>query len=161
MEKKSVFKDLQCDQLGYVYKDIESAAEKMKNHMGITNFIIFPPTPVKMFYKGKPTTMIGKLAVANLFNLQIELIQCDQGESVYTDFIEEGKEGLHHIRFECEDLSLMIEKMREEGYEVLQQGKLMTISYAYFDTVKDFGIIIEFFSMKRRGRGKRNKQRNS
>jgi hypothetical protein len=45
--------------------------------------------------------------------------------------------------------------MKEEGYEVLQQGRIVTISYAYFDTVEDFGIIIEFGSIKRRGKGKK------
>jgi hypothetical protein len=153
--EKLNFQNLKCDQLGYVYKDIEKAAQSMKNHFGISNFIIFPPTPHEMIYKGKPSTMIGKLAVANLFNLQIELIQCVEGASVYTDFIEKGNEGLHHIRFGCEDLSIMIEHMKEEGYEVLQQGRIVTISYAYFDTIKDFGIIIEFGSIKRRGKGKK------
>jgi len=149
------FQNFKCDQLGYVYKDIEKAAQSMKNHLGISNFIIFPPTPHKMIYKGKPSRMIGKLAVANLFNLQIELIQCVEGACVYKDFIEQGNEGLHHIRFGCDDLSIIIEKMKEEGYEVLQQGRIVTISYAYFDTIKDFGIIIEFASIKRRGKGKK------
>lgn len=153
MEKLDI-KNIKFDQLGYVYKDIEKAAKSMENRLGIKQFTIFPPTPHEMIYREKPTTMVGKLAVANLFNIQIELIQWIEGNCIYKEFIEQGNEGLHHFRFECDDLDVIIDTMKEDGYKVLQQGRIVTISYAYFDTVKDFGTIIEFGYTKRRGKGK-------
>ena len=104
-------------------------------------------------YRGKETKFKASGAFGRLFdNIEIELLQHDGGQSLYKEFLEQEKEGLHHVRYEVDDLSAIIEEFKEEGIDVIQMGKLMTIKYAYMDTEPNLGIIVEFWEAKKRRR---------
>jgi hypothetical protein len=149
-------KNLKIYQLGYVYKDIEKQAKIMKKMFGVSKFTIFDPVDVKVNYRGVNKTIKMKAGFGTLYDdTQIELLQPVEGESIYNEFLNQGREGFHHILYIVEDLQAVIDKYREEGIEVIQSGKVMTSSYAYMGTEELLGIIIEFAQEGRRSRRKR------
>ena len=89
------------------------------------------------------------------YDTHIELLQPIEGESIYNEFLNQGREGFHHILYIVDDLQAVIEKYKEENINVIQSGKLMTSSYAYMDTEKTLGMIVEFAQQGRRSRRKK------
>ncbi|MFW9939583.1 MAG: hypothetical protein ACFFFT_00985, partial [Candidatus Thorarchaeota archaeon] len=65
------------------------------------------------------------------------------------EFLDQGKEGFHHIRSSVDDLETVIEKFKEVGIGVLQKGTIITSTYAYMDTEAILGTILEFSATKR------------
>lgn len=51
---------------------------------------------------------------------KIELLQATQQESPIQKFIDRRGEGLHHVAFEVEDIRAEMERLRKEGFELLQ-----------------------------------------
>ncbi|MFW9819745.1 MAG: VOC family protein [Candidatus Thorarchaeota archaeon] len=150
-----LFKDLHICQLGYVYKDIEKQARIMEKFFGIPKFNILGPLIMEISLRGKQTKWTAKAGSSRLFdNVEVELIQPEGGESIHKEFLEQGREGLHHIRYDVEDLPAIIEKFEKEGITVLQFGKIVGLKYAYMDTESLLGIIVEFSAIKK-GRRRR------
>ncbi len=144
------FSTLKVDQLGFVYRDIRKQAKIMETFFGIPKFTILGPLEMEIIYHGKETKWSATGAFGQLFNnTEIELIQYESGESIHKEFLDEGKEGLHHIRCDVDDIKAVIEKFKEESIEVLQTGKLIGLTYAYMDTESILGFILEFSATKR------------
>ncbi|MFX1325487.1 MAG: VOC family protein, partial [Promethearchaeota archaeon] len=84
-----------------------------------------------------------KLGFSRNFNTQIELIQHIEGENIYKEFLDQGKEGLHHISLFVENMEPYLNKFQKIGYEIIFSGKIGKQNWAYLDTVKDVGFLIE------------------
>jgi hypothetical protein len=138
------FGNLKIDQLGYVYKDIEKQAKLLETIYGLSKFAFLERHDSTCKYRGKECTFSTKLAISRIFNVQIELIQYIKGECVIKEFIDSGREGLHHFGFFVEDLDSIVKEFTDKGYEILHQRQLGKQKIAYLDTEKDLGIIIEF-----------------
>ncbi|MHA1527008.1 MAG: VOC family protein, partial [Promethearchaeota archaeon] len=72
--------------IGYVYKDLEEAVENFKSLFGIKRF-----TRVNM--------VIVKVARSKIGKLQIDLIEPQDKNSIFYEFLEDGNVGLHHIGY--------------------------------------------------------------
>jgi methylmalonyl-CoA/ethylmalonyl-CoA epimerase len=143
--------NLKVDQFGYVYKDVEKQTKRMETFFGVPKFTILGPIEVDVIYRGKPTKITVKAAYGRLFdNTELELLEIVDGESIYTEFIDEGREGFHHVSFDVNDLSSLIDYFKSEGINVIQSGKLVALRYAYMDTESLLGIILEFSETKRK-----------
>ena len=143
------------EQLGFIYRDIKKQAQIMESFFGIPKFTILGPLEMKIVYRGKETKWTAYGGFGRLFNnVEVELIQYESGESIHKEFLDEGREGLHHIRCDVEDLQAVINKFEEEGISVLQTGKIVGLKYAYMDTEDLLGTILEFSAVKR-GRRRR------
>ena len=120
------FDKLKISQLGYVYKDIRTQASIMEQFFGVPRFNIIGPVEMKIKLRGKETKWVATGAFSRLFDgVEIELIEPESGESIHQEFIDEGREGLHHILYDVDDLHLVLEKFKEEGIGVLQEGKII------------------------------------
>jgi hypothetical protein len=80
-------------------------------------------------------------------NPQIELIQPLAGPSIYHEFTEQGRTGLHHLGVFVDNLDAAITLMEEAGYRVTQTargyGQGGDGGFAYFDTDRDLGVVVE------------------
>ncbi|MEV0247619.1 VOC family protein [Nocardia sp. NPDC050712] len=86
------------------------------------------------------------IALANSGDLQIELIQQrNDAPSLYREFLDSGREGLQHIAYWTDDFQGLYDKALGLGYEVGHEGCIGGPQgrFAYFDTEKSFGHIIE------------------
>ncbi|MFX1529621.1 MAG: VOC family protein [Promethearchaeota archaeon] len=142
--------DFKVEQLGFVYKDIRKQAKIMESFFGIPKFTILGPLEMEITYRGKQTKWTASGAFGRLFNnVEIELIQVYGGECIHKEFLDQGKEGFHHIRSSVDDLDTVIEKFKEVGISVLQKGTIIASTYAYMDTEAILGTILEFSATKR------------
>ena len=80
-------------------------------------------------------------------NPQIELIQPLAGPSIYHEFTEQGRTGLHHLGVFVDNLDSAITLMEGAGYRVTQTargyGQGGDGGFAYFDTDRDLGVVVE------------------
>ena len=148
--------NLKINQLGYVYKDIKKQAKILEEKLSLPQFAFLENKPTKYKYRGKESTIQTMIGFSRSLNVQVELIQLIQGECIFKEFIDAGKEGLHHFGVYVDDVDVLIKKYKEKGYEVVHEGLTAGVQkVAYIDTYEDFGVYIEFQQTKQRK--KRNK----
>lgn len=90
------------------------------------------------FYQGKPAWGKEKLAHAYIGDLELELVQAVEGDSVYQDWINEHGEGIHHLKFLCDDMDEVARLLAEQGFPSIQCGhfgdpKLKAGGFNYID----------------------------
>ncbi len=150
-ESQIDIKTLRPNQLGYVYKDIEKHAKIMESFLGASKFVIFDPLELDVTVRGVKKKFTIKSGFGRIFDTEIELLQPVEGESIYTEFLEEGREGLHHVSYKVDNISAYIDEFKKTGIKVLQWGLLVKLVYVYLDTEKIFNTIIEFTEELKRG----------
>jgi len=84
-----------------------------------------------------------RLAKGDLGGVGFEIIQPLKGDTVYTEFLQKKGEGVHHLAFGVEDFDAEVEDMKKRGFKIVQTGALGNVRWAYFDTDKLGGMLIE------------------
>ncbi|MHA2287610.1 MAG: VOC family protein [Promethearchaeota archaeon] len=142
--------NLKVDQLGFVYKDIETQAKILETLFNIPKFAIIPEATEIVKFRGKEVEVTNKLALSRQFNTQIELIQHFSGDCIYKEFLDQGREGLHHISFFIENIEAYIGFFEKQGLEVIYSGSIGKQVYAYFDTEEILGMLVEIQETRKR-----------
>lgn len=90
---------------GFVVKDLEKTIKRFEEVYGIKSGEPYEFRPSRVWSYGTETyDYCLKIAMITMENGSIiEVIQPVSGEGVHKDFIESGKEGLHHICFSVDD----------------------------------------------------------
>ena len=52
---------------------------------------------------------------------KIELLECQEVDGVISKFIDKKGEGIHHIAFEVDDLASEIDRLKKEGFTILDE----------------------------------------
>ena len=143
--------NLKIDQLSFVYKDVKKQAEIMEKMYGIPKFAQMENiTHQDATYRGKEVTVVVDYAFSRLLNIQFELQQWKSGESLFKEFIDKGKEGLHSIGVYVDDLQEYVSEFKKRGIEVLQTGQVGKQKFVYLDTEKTFGVLLEISTTVKR-----------
>ena len=148
------FGNLKVDQLGFVYKDIEKQVKIFESLFNVPKFAILPETTEIVKYRGKDGEVNTKIAISRQFNTQIELIQPISGESIHKEFLDKGREGLHHISFYVENIETYIKFFEKQGLEMVYYGSIGKQVYAYFDTEEALGMFLEVQETRKRRKKK-------
>ena len=136
--------NFRVDQLGFVFQDVEKQAKIFEALFNIPKFHFIPPFPNTINYRGNEVNVTTKIGFSRYFNnTQIELIQHIEGESIYKEFIDQGREGLHHISLSIDNLEFYLDQFQKSGYEVIYSGTISTQKWAYLDTEKKLGVLLE------------------
>ena len=138
-------------QVGIVVHDLEKSIEHYQNTFGIGpwgTMNVDPSIFSEMTYHGRPVQHRFRAAFAMVGPMQLELIQPVEGDNIYSDFLTEHGEGVHHLgHVRVANLAEAIQTLEKEGFPCLQSGRSPGGGYAYMDTVKTLGIIIELLEM--------------
>ena len=133
-------------QTGYVVKDIAAAEEWFTAVMGVP---IWQRSEVELvdqcFYRGNPSDSSMEISVGFAHDVCIELITPRRGESIYTEFLGQGRSGLHHIAFVVPHYDEVVAMFEKRNCEILSQGTLsggMT-RFSYIDCGNDDASIVE------------------
>lgn len=140
-------KSWKFDHVGVVVKDLEKAIDYYQS-LGIGPFILYTPGPVDRKIYGKPANIKLKGAAAPMGPISLELIQPVEGESLQKEFLESKGEGVNHIGFMVDDIDKEVEKLEKEGFKLIVSGENPRRVFAYFDTTKIGGIIIQLAQEK-------------
>ena len=146
-----VFGNLKIQHINYIYQDAEKHAKMMESMFRMPKFEFSEDLDHPAIYRGRDTKFSIKMGVSRCFNTSIEIFEWIKGDSVYKEFVDTQKEGLHHFGVFVENLQGYIDYLQKHGIEVIQTGMFPPrLKYAYMDTVKIFGVVIEFIELVKR-----------
>ena len=122
----------------------------MEELYNLPTFVSWPAVGFPTKYKGKDSTLKARVAFSKMGDPQnemgepqVELIEWHEGDSPYKDFLEQGREGLHHLGMYVDNLDPYLKDFESKGIEILFYGEIGGGRFAYMDTESTFGIIVE------------------
>ncbi len=139
----------QTVQIGIVVRDLEATMRKYVEDFGIGPWQIFefnPGNAPDLREYGKPVQRSWRLAVAMVGQMQWELIEPLDNESIYARFLAEKGGGVHHIAVAVQNFDKMAATEAERGSELVLSGEFEGVKVAYLDTERDLGVTLEIFS---------------
>lgn len=137
-------------QVCMIVKDIQKAMEQYWKIWGVGPWAIhyFNPESIRDFIvRGKRVENEFEviIAVSQLGDIQIELIQPIKGPSIYWEFLDKKGEGIHHIKEYVSDNNIEkdLNEYKQKGIEVIQSGKFDEDVFYYLDTEPTLGYLLE------------------
>ncbi len=133
------------DQVGFVVKSLADAEQRYGALFG-------PWTRMNgsvqgATYRGRVCDAELELLFGHSGELEIEFIEWRGGESPHREFIEAGREGMHHLRYRVDDTDGWIEKVAEIGYHPIWYKQFSRdIVFSYLEREGD-PLLIEFLQM--------------
>lgn len=97
-------------------------------------------------YHGRPAEFSMTICTADTPIMQYEIIEPNDGPSIYSDFLAARGGGVQHLAFGC--LGIDYEARRraflDRGYEPIQSGRFFDVGrFDYFSTEGDIGTVVE------------------
>ncbi|MFX1500594.1 MAG: VOC family protein [Promethearchaeota archaeon] len=138
------------DQIGILVKDIEKAAEIYNNLFAFRGRINIVEQTTEANYKGKEVSFKMKKIMQNFGEKQFEIIELleSTGDHLYSEFLKEGKVGLHHLGIYSKNVEKLIKDFKDlYNIEVIQTGKVGKIKFYYLDTKESLGYYLELISL--------------
>ena len=136
-------------QIGIVVRDLDATMRKYVDDYGIGPWQIFefyPSNAQDLREHGQPVKRSWRLAVAMVGQVQWELIEPLDDESIYARFLAEKGGGVHHIAVAAQSFDEMLAMEAKRGSDVVLSGEFEGVRVAYLDTDRDLGVILEIFS---------------
>lgn len=137
-------------QVGCVVRDIEKTMAEFERILGVKPETYSTTGCTEAYYRGKPADYKIKIAFYSFANVEFELIQPVDGESIWADHLKENQTILHHIRFNVIDFDSVVKDMADKGVEIYQNGKVSLdprFRWAYFDTLPSLGFVLEVLGL--------------
>lgn len=137
-------------QIAIVVRNIDEALDRYHRALGWGPWNIYehkPPSLHDTYLHGQPTefTMLG--AETHVGEIVVELLQPVDGPSIYTEWLDEHGEGLHHIavmRPTPAESDATRRRFDDMGASVLMEGRIgETIHFFYLDTEPLLKVILE------------------
>lgn len=134
-------------QLAYVVTDLEAALHYWTNTLKAGPFFLLEHCPLaNQKYYGADSDADVTIALGNSGDLQIELIyQHNDAPSVYQDFLQAGRVGVHHFGLMPEDYSATTAHYRALGHEEAFTCTVGGAPLVYFDTLDTLGHYVELW----------------
>ena len=133
--------------LGVLVEDIEKAMEYCQTVLGVGPFEDFGELQENSFYYGKPGKLCYRAAMAPYGNLQLELIQPTQPDSIFWDDLKKCGPGIHHVCLKVDDAEAAEEECRKAGMEIREKVPLYEMepgfSVGFFFVDTPFGMRLE------------------
>ncbi len=131
------------NQVGFVVRDMEQALALYEPLFG--PFSTMDPGPMSYDYRGEQEECDMRLAFGSSGDVEIELIEWISGGCPHKEFLDAGREGMHHLRFIVEDLEASVAAAAAIGYASIwgkRYGEGLAV--AYLERQGD-PLVIEFF----------------
>jgi methylmalonyl-CoA/ethylmalonyl-CoA epimerase len=132
-------------QIGVVVEDLDRTMAFYESTFGIGPWDIREVGAPNVWDRGEEKFIKARLGFATLGQVEIELIQILEGDSMHLQFLREHGEGLHHVGFFVKDFAAKLEQAQAMGLQVLQKDPFGQ-AYAYLDTRQPGGIIFELIA---------------
>jgi len=142
-------------QFGVVVPDVEKAAAVLEKK-GIGPFFIASDTLEFWKERGRDKTFSGKVGMAIYKGYNIELLEPGTGSTFYKSCVDKkGRMVLQHLGFFVKDVDAHTQQLEKSGCVTWVRGRIKALGFAtdfaYVDSVKQAGIILEFIHMKMMG----------
>jgi methylmalonyl-CoA/ethylmalonyl-CoA epimerase len=111
-------------QIGIVVRDMDRTIERL-TALGIGPFEEMPLPPDRVeWFRDKRMYAEFRICSAMIGDIQIELIQPLDGDSPHKEFLTTKGEGIQHIGCAVTDIQNKVDKLTEQGVEVLLRSSL-------------------------------------
>lgn len=98
------------EHIGIAVADLEKSNELFARLLGNSHF--------------KTELVEGEGVETSFFQIgdtKVELLQATRPDSPIAKFIDRKSEGVHHIAFDVEDITAEVERLKAEGFEILNE----------------------------------------
>lgn len=98
------------EHIGIAVKDLEKSNQLFEKLLGIKYY--------------KEELVDGEAVKTSFFmvgDTKIELLEATHEESPIAKYLTKKPEGIHHIAFDVEDIFLEMEKLKKQGFEILNE----------------------------------------
>jgi catechol 2,3-dioxygenase-like lactoylglutathione lyase family enzyme len=139
------------DQVGFVVRSIEETKERYSALFGPWREMDGSVRDAD--YRGRKEDVTLSILFGHSGDLEIEFIEWKDGHSPHREFIEAGREGMHHLRYRVEDTDAWVEKVAPLGYRPIWYKRFTEDTiFAYLEREGD-PLLIEFLQMPEAGPG--------
>lgn len=139
------------DQIGFVVKNLDAWVRQFGPVFG--PFTFMDGAVEGADFRGRSEDVRLKLAFGSSGDLEIELIEWQEGASPHSEFIQSGGEGLHHLRYRVTDADAWIKKLATVGYTPFWYKRWSADTvFAYLEN-PDFPLCLELLQMPESGAG--------
>jgi len=133
------------DQVGFVVTDLDAAMARYGPLFG--PFTRMDGSVSEANYRGKIESVVLDIGFGHSGEIEIEFIEWKSGFSPHREFIENGGEGLHHLRYRVDSADAWIAKLGEIGYfPIWYKAFSAEITFAYLERAGD-PLLIEILQM--------------
>lgn len=131
------------NQVGFVVRSLEQALVLYEPMFG--PFSTMDPGPMSYDYRGSETECDMRLAFGKSGDVEIELIEWVAGGCPHKEFLDAGREGMHHLRFIVDDLDAKVTEAQGIGYQSIWSKRYGEgLAVAYLERKGD-PLVIELF----------------
>jgi methylmalonyl-CoA/ethylmalonyl-CoA epimerase len=131
------------DQVGFVVRDMAQALLLYEPLFG--PFSTMDPGPMTYNYRGVQEECCIRLAFGKSGTVEIELIEWVSGGCPHKEFLDAGREGMHHLRFIVDDVDTQVARAQAVGYESIWSKRFgVGLAVAYLERPGD-PLLLEFF----------------
>ena len=99
------------EHIGIAVKDIEKSNLLFAKLLGVTHY-----KTEKVESEGVTTSFF------KIGDVKVELLEADRPQSPIAKFIDKRGEGIHHIAFDVDDIEGEIERLKEEGFDIINES---------------------------------------
>ncbi|MDB5448599.1 MAG: hypothetical protein JWQ97_3916 [Phenylobacterium sp.] len=140
-------------QMAFVVRDFDAALDFWTRTMGVGPFFVNEKVMLDdVRYRGAPTDIDFRMAIGYWGEGQVELIhQRNDAPSIYKEWLDAGRDGLHHVCLLVDDMEATRRVCRDAGAEVIQEGRLPGGEVIYVDTGGGPGTIVELLKLPQAG----------
>jgi methylmalonyl-CoA/ethylmalonyl-CoA epimerase len=133
------------DQVGFVVRDLDEALARYAPLFG--PFTRMDGSVSGADYRGQEEDVQLDIGFGHSGELEIEFIEWKAGRSPHREFIEQGREGLHHLRSRVESADAWVEKLSDVGYlPIWYKAFSPEITFAYLERKGD-PLLLEILQM--------------
>jgi methylmalonyl-CoA/ethylmalonyl-CoA epimerase len=145
----------QCFQVGILVENLETALRSYTSLWGIAPWRLWTSNRrvvPSLEYRGRAGTFSMRIALSAT-EPQLELIEPLEGPSLYHEWTDHGRYGLHHLAVRVPALLPACGELEDTGFEVLQRGRGYGIGgdggFTYFDMRAELGLYLELIEAPR------------
>ncbi len=132
----------------FIVRDLDEAMERYRAVWGVTFERVFWSDQPTGTVRGKKVQYNGRLAFARTGAVNLELVQPGEGESIWREALQTRGECFHHIGIYVPDLASEVAGYAKKGIGVIQTGESEHVQFAYMDTAKPTGVIVEILQRR-------------
>jgi methylmalonyl-CoA/ethylmalonyl-CoA epimerase len=147
---RALNKNRKIFQIAFVTRDLERSMKAWVETLGVGPWRVaaFTEETVKDFVVhgavvGEPFKFL--IAISRMGDTELEIIQPVYGPTIYSKFLDERGEGLHHIKEQITDEAIdgVLADYRDKGIGITQTGRFFTDFHHYLDSEAKLGFVYE------------------
>ena len=149
-ELRALNKNREIQQIAWLTRDLEKSMQAWIDVLRVGPWRVFRFTDktvknLKVGGRLVEEPFEFRIAISNVGNTEIELIQPVRGPMIYEEYIQRRGEGLHHIKEKVPDdqMAKVVKDYESRGVEITQTGQFFADFHFYLNTEPKLDFVYE------------------